>query len=151
MVHTITPRTNPLTKPAMHTTTMARNIQRHIAVADHHGGAAGQVGAQRRGIGSAQDVERGVRDVAKAAKIALGAVFVAGIAVGGAAVTGVVWTLLGEPEQAVVRVITVLVITCPHALGLAIPLVVAIGDATADAVVAALKVEIAKIDRKSVV
>ena len=37
-----------------------------------------------------------------------------------------VWTLLGQPDQAVVRVIAVLLIACPHALGLAIPLVVAI-------------------------
>ena len=43
-----------------------------------------------------------------------------------AAATGVVWILLGQPDQAVARVITVLVIACPHALGLAIPLVVAI-------------------------
>src|SRR5699024_1800988 len=34
--------------------------------------------------------------------------------------------LVGTPDQAVVRVITVLVIACPHALGLAIPLVVSI-------------------------
>jgi len=47
-------------------------------------------------------------------------------ALGSAAITGVAWTLLGQPDQAVVRVITVLVIACPHALGLAIPLVVAI-------------------------
>lgn len=47
-------------------------------------------------------------------------------ALGSAALTGIAWTLLGEPQQAVVRVITVLVIACPHALGLAIPLVVAI-------------------------
>ncbi|GED98402.1 heavy metal translocating P-type ATPase [Gordonia crocea] len=47
-------------------------------------------------------------------------------ALGAAAVTGVVWTLLGNPDEAVVRVITVLVIACPHALGLAIPLVVSI-------------------------
>jgi Cu2+-exporting ATPase len=47
-------------------------------------------------------------------------------ALGAAAITGVVWVLLGQPDQAVVRVITVLVIACPHALGLAIPLVVAI-------------------------
>lgn len=47
-------------------------------------------------------------------------------ALGSAALTGIVWALLGEPQQAVVRVITVLVIACPHALGLAIPLVVAI-------------------------
>ncbi len=47
-------------------------------------------------------------------------------ALGAAALTGITWTVLGQPEQAVVRVITVLVIACPHALGLAIPLVVAI-------------------------
>lgn len=43
-----------------------------------------------------------------------------------AAVTAVVWTLAGHPDAAVVRAITVLVIACPHALGLAIPLVVSI-------------------------
>ena len=43
-----------------------------------------------------------------------------------AAITATVWTLLGMPDEAVVRTITVLVIACPHALGLAIPLVVSI-------------------------
>ncbi|MFT4109562.1 heavy metal translocating P-type ATPase [Propionicimonas sp.] len=47
-------------------------------------------------------------------------------ALAAAALTGLAWSLLGQPEQAVARVITVLVIACPHALGLAIPLVVAI-------------------------
>ncbi|HET8614789.1 MAG TPA: heavy metal translocating P-type ATPase [Actinomycetales bacterium] len=47
-------------------------------------------------------------------------------AVGAAAVTAVAWSLLGAPDSALVRVITVLVIACPHALGLAIPLVVSI-------------------------
>ena len=47
-------------------------------------------------------------------------------ALGSAMVTAVVWGLIGQPEQAVVRTITVLVIACPHALGLAIPLVVSI-------------------------
>lgn len=41
-------------------------------------------------------------------------------------ITAIVWTVLGMPDAAVVRTITVLVIACPHALGLAIPLVVAI-------------------------
>lgn len=41
-------------------------------------------------------------------------------------VTAVVWSLIGLPEDAVIRTVTVLVIACPHALGLAIPLVVSI-------------------------
>ena len=47
-------------------------------------------------------------------------------ALGAAAITAIVWTLVGLPDDAVVRTITVLVIACPHALGLAIPLVVSI-------------------------
>ncbi|MDN5682202.1 heavy metal translocating P-type ATPase [Corynebacterium glyciniphilum] len=47
-------------------------------------------------------------------------------ALGAAVVTAVVWSAVGHPEDAVVRTITVLVIACPHALGLAIPLVVSI-------------------------
>src|SRR5690625_2290184 len=43
-----------------------------------------------------------------------------------AAITAVVWMSFGVPESALVRAITVLVIACPHALGLAIPLVVSI-------------------------
>nr|WP_246836368.1 heavy metal translocating P-type ATPase [Nesterenkonia sp. NBAIMH1] len=43
-----------------------------------------------------------------------------------AVLTAAAWMLLGMPEAAVVRTITVLVIACPHALGLAIPLVVSI-------------------------
>ena len=47
-------------------------------------------------------------------------------ALGAGVVTAVVWGIAGHPEQAVIRSITVLVIACPHALGLAIPLVVSI-------------------------
>ncbi|MBN9150577.1 MAG: heavy metal translocating P-type ATPase [Micrococcales bacterium] len=47
-------------------------------------------------------------------------------ALGAAVITAIVWTVFGNPEDAIVRTITVLVIACPHALGLAIPLVVAI-------------------------
>jgi Cu2+-exporting ATPase len=43
-----------------------------------------------------------------------------------AAITMAVWSLIGNVDEGVVRTITVLVIACPHALGLAIPLVVAI-------------------------
>ncbi len=42
------------------------------------------------------------------------------------AVTLVAWWLIGDQEGALVRTATVLVIACPHALGLAIPLVIAI-------------------------
>ncbi len=49
------------------------------------------------------------------------------IALGVAAVTAIAWTLaVGFDNQVIARVATVLVIACPHALGLAIPLVVAI-------------------------
>ena len=48
------------------------------------------------------------------------------IAIGAGAITLVVWTAMGEPEEALVRAATVLVIACPHALGLAIPLVISI-------------------------
>ncbi|WP_010148929.1 heavy metal translocating P-type ATPase [Serinicoccus profundi] len=47
-------------------------------------------------------------------------------ALGTAVITAIAWSVLGMPESAVVRAITVLVIACPHALGLAIPLVVSI-------------------------
>lgn len=49
------------------------------------------------------------------------------IALGVAAVTAVAWTVaIGFEVEVIARVATVLVIACPHALGLAIPLVVAI-------------------------
>jgi P-type Cu2+ transporter len=39
------------------------------------------------------------------------------------------WFALGQPDAAIVRSVTVLVIACPHALGLAIPLVISISTA----------------------
>jgi Cu2+-exporting ATPase len=49
------------------------------------------------------------------------------IAIASAALTAIVWALLGRPwDFTMERVVTVLVIACPHALGLAIPLVIAI-------------------------
>ena len=47
-------------------------------------------------------------------------------ALGAAVITALVWALLGMPDDAVIRTVTVLVIACPHALGLAIPLVVSL-------------------------
>jgi P-type Cu2+ transporter len=50
-----------------------------------------------------------------------------GVAVAAGLITLVVWQLIGAPiDFSIVRVVTVLVIACPHALGLAVPLVVAI-------------------------
>jgi len=48
------------------------------------------------------------------------------VALGSGIVTFVFWWLDGDREGALVRTATVLVIACPHALGLAIPLVIAI-------------------------
>lgn len=59
------------------------------------------------------------------------AVWLTGIALGGGAITIAVWLLvLGQNfEFALERTVTVMVIACPHALGLAIPLVVAMSTA----------------------
>jgi P-type Cu2+ transporter len=52
------------------------------------------------------------------------------VALGAALITGIAWTVrIGFNVQVIERVATVLVIACPHALGLAIPLVVAITTA----------------------
>ena len=53
------------------------------------------------------------------------------VATGSGLVTFLVWAALGDVEEAVVRTVTVLVIACPHALGLAIPLVVSLSSALA--------------------
>jgi P-type Cu2+ transporter len=53
------------------------------------------------------------------------------VAVGAAALTVAGWLIAGQPDQAVVRTVAVLVIACPHALGLAIPLVIAISTSMA--------------------
>ena len=54
------------------------------------------------------------------------AAFLFYFAAGAGVVTFIAWTLLGSLADAVERTVTVLVIACPHALGLAIPLVIAI-------------------------
>ncbi|MBN9023022.1 MAG: heavy metal translocating P-type ATPase, partial [Rhizobiales bacterium] len=57
----------------------------------------------------------------RAARLLTVVAIVAGVA------TLIAWTLLGGPvDFTITRVVTVLVIACPHALGLAVPLVVAI-------------------------
>lgn len=54
------------------------------------------------------------------------------VAVGAALLTGVVWAASGASiNHTLERVVTVLIIACPHALGLAVPLVVAISTSKA--------------------
>ena len=53
------------------------------------------------------------------------------IATAAALVTFVAWWAFGDLDESVVRTVTVLVIACPHALGLAIPLVIALSTAVA--------------------
>ncbi len=52
------------------------------------------------------------------------------LATGSAIVTMIAWLAVGDGAQGVIRTVTVLVIACPHALGLAIPLVISISTAT---------------------
>lgn len=54
------------------------------------------------------------------------AAFLFYFATGAGVITFAVWSALGSIPDAVTRTVTVLVIACPHALGLAIPLVIAI-------------------------
>jgi Cu2+-exporting ATPase len=53
------------------------------------------------------------------------------VAAGAGLVTFVAWSLSGDVDDAVVRTVTVLVLACPHALGLAIPLVISLSSALA--------------------
>jgi Cu2+-exporting ATPase len=48
------------------------------------------------------------------------------VALGAGALTFAYWSLAGDKEHALIRTATVLNIACPHALGLAIPVVIAI-------------------------
>ncbi len=53
------------------------------------------------------------------------------VALAAAVVTAVGWTLAGRSDRAVLLTVGVLVISCPHALGLAIPLVVSLSSSLA--------------------
>jgi Cu2+-exporting ATPase len=53
------------------------------------------------------------------------------VATGAALITFLAWSFGGDTEQAVTSTVTVLVIACPHALGLAIPLVISLSTAVA--------------------
>jgi Cu2+-exporting ATPase len=51
------------------------------------------------------------------------------VATAAAIVTAIAWLAVGDTDEAVLRVVTVLVISCPHALGLAIPLTTSLSSA----------------------
>ncbi len=53
------------------------------------------------------------------------------VAITAAVITAVVWLALGRTDDALIRTVTVLIIACPHALGLAIPLVISLSTAKA--------------------
>jgi len=53
------------------------------------------------------------------------------VAVGAATIAFVVWALLDDVDFGVISAVSVLVISCPHALGLAIPLVISISTSLA--------------------
>lgn len=72
-------------------------------------------------VGQAQQSRSRTQDLANRAAALL---FYVALSVG--VVTYGVWAVFGNPQFALTRTVTVLVIACPHALGLAIPLVIAL-------------------------
>jgi Cu2+-exporting ATPase len=72
-------------------------------------------------VRQAQESRSRTQDLANRAAALL---FYVAVAVG--AITYAVWAVVGNAQFALTRTVTVLVIACPHALGLAIPLVVAL-------------------------
>jgi Cu2+-exporting ATPase len=79
-------------------------------------------------VRQAQESKSKTQDLANRA-----AVWLTGIALIGGALTLTGWMLFADQPMAfaVERMVTVMVITCPHALGLAVPLVVAVSTAIA--------------------
>jgi Cu2+-exporting ATPase len=79
-------------------------------------------------VREAQESKSKTQDLANRA-----AVWLTGIALGGGALTLALWLIFGDEPVAfaIERMVTVMVITCPHALGLAVPLVVAVSTAIA--------------------
>ncbi len=101
---------------------------------------AGSLRVEVRGIGQNTALARIMRLVSEAqssrsraqALADRAALILTIVAVGAAIVTLIAWILAGARGDFVVeRVVTVLVIACPHALGLAIPLVIAISTTLA--------------------
>ncbi len=78
-------------------------------------------------VQQAQNSKSKTQDLANRA-----ALWLTAVALGGGALTMVVWLFLGADFAfALERTVTVMVIACPHALGLAIPLVVAVSTSLA--------------------
>jgi Cu2+-exporting ATPase len=76
-------------------------------------------------VREAQDSKSKTQDLANRA-----ALYLTIIAITGGLITLIVWLLVGRDLTfALERMVTVMVITCPHALGLAVPLVVAVSSA----------------------
>ncbi|MEL7206804.1 MAG: copper-translocating P-type ATPase [Actinomycetota bacterium] len=80
----------------------------------------------QRMVADAQSTRSRTQDLADRAAAAL---FY--LATGAAVATLVGWAIAGDAGEGVIRTVSVLVIACPHALGLAIPLVISISTATA--------------------
>jgi len=75
-------------------------------------------------VREAQESKSKTQDLANRA-----ALYLTIIAISGGLITFIVWLLLGKDLAfALERTVTVMVITCPHALGLAVPLVVAVSS-----------------------
>lgn len=78
-------------------------------------------------VRQAQDSKSHTQDLANRA-----ALWLTIIAISVGAITLVTWLLLGKPfDFSLERAVTVMVIACPHALGLAVPLVVAVSTSIA--------------------
>jgi Cu2+-exporting ATPase len=79
-------------------------------------------------VKQAQESKSRTQDLANTA-----AMWLTIVALGGGALTFVIWQVLTDKDFAfaIERTVTVMVIACPHALGLAVPLVVAVSTALA--------------------
>ena len=79
-------------------------------------------------VKQAQESKSRTQDLANTA-----AMWLTVVALGGGALTFVIWLVLTDKDLAfaIERTVTVMVIACPHALGLAVPLVIAVSTALA--------------------